>query len=48
MNEKERQDTMMATIYELRLTISMGDKESYRKEEILDLLDTIASAKSQK
>ena len=42
MTESERQDTKMATIYQLRLLISNGDKEEYTKEELLELLDSIA------
>lgn len=48
MTEKERQDTKMATIYEIRLTISQSDKETFSKEELFELLDTIAVTKSQK
>ena len=48
MTESERQDTKMATIYQLRLLISNGDKEEYTKEELLELLDSIALAKDQK
>lgn len=42
MTEKERKDTRIATLYELRLLLSKGDKENYTKEEILELLDNIA------
>ena len=45
--EKERKDTQMATIYELRLIFSGGEKEQYSREEILELLDKIALAKGQ-
>lgn len=48
MNERERQDTKMATLYEIRLTVSQSDKENYTKEEILQMLDTIAMTKVQK
>jgi hypothetical protein len=48
MNEKERHDTKMATLYELRLTISQSNKDTYTKEEILQMLDTVAMAKDQK
>ena len=47
MTDKERQDTKMATLYELRLIFSKGDKNEYTKEEIVELLDTIAMAKDQ-
>ena len=47
MTDKERQDTKMATLYELRLIFSNGDKDQYTKEEILELLDKLAMAKDQ-
>jgi hypothetical protein len=47
MTEKERQDTKMATLYELRLLITQGEKSQYTKEELVELLDTIAMAKEQ-
>ena len=47
MTEKERKDTKMATLYELRLLFTQGDKEQYTKEEIVELLDKIATAKEQ-
>ena len=48
MSDKERQDTKMATLYEIRLIISNGDKKEYSKEELLEMLDNIALAKDQK
>lgn len=42
MADKERRDTKMATLYELRLIISEDDKTEYTKEELLLLLDKIA------
>lgn len=48
MTEKERQDTKMATLYELRLIITNGEKKEYTAEEIVELLDKIAMAKDQK
>ena len=47
MTEKERQDTKMATIYELRLMFTQGDKKEYTTDEIVELLDKIATAKDQ-
>lgn len=47
MTDKERQDTKMATLYELRLIFANGDKSEYTKEEILEMLDKIAMAKDQ-
>ena len=44
--EKERKDTQLATIYELRLLIKKSGKD-YTNEELCDLLDTIAAAKAQ-
>lgn len=45
MTEKERKDTKMSTIYEIRLMVDGEEKENYTKAEILKLLDTIARAK---
>lgn len=45
MTEKERKDTKMATLYELRLIFTQGEKEQYSREEIVELLDKIAIAK---
>ncbi len=45
MTDKERRDTQMATIYELRLLFTQGEKTQYTSEEIVELLDKIASAK---
>ena len=45
MNERERKDTMMSTLYEIRLMVDAEEKETYTKNEILNLLDTIARAK---
>lgn len=47
LTEKERKDTKMATLYELRLIFTQGEKEQYTKEEIVELLDKIATAKEQ-
>ena len=45
--EKERKDTQKAMLYDLRLIIKGSEKEQYTKDELLDLLDTIAAAKDQ-
>lgn len=45
MTDKERKDTKLATLYELRLIFSQGEKDQYSREEILELLDKIATAK---
>ena len=45
MTEKERKDTKMATLYELRFIFTQGEKEQYSREEIVELLDKIATAK---
>ena len=47
MTEKERQDTKMATLYELRLIFTNGEKKDYSTEEIVELLDKLAMAKEQ-
>ena len=47
MTEKERQDTKMATLYELRLIFTTGEKKDYTIEEIVELLDKLAMAKEQ-
>ncbi len=45
MTEKERQDTKMATLYELRLIFTNGEKKNYSTEEIVELLDKLAITK---
>ena len=47
MTDKERKDTKMATIYELRLLFTSGEKRTSTGEEIAELLDKIAAAKDQ-
>ena len=47
MTDKERIDTQMATLYSLRLQVTKSEKETYTKDEILELLDTIALEKNQ-
>ncbi len=47
MTDKERQDTKMATLYELRLIFANGQKKEYTTNEILEMLDKIAMAKDQ-
>ena len=47
LTEQERKDTKMATLYELRLIFSTGNKNEYSRDEILELLDKIAQAKDQ-
>ncbi|MGN0311726.1 MAG: hypothetical protein ACI4CC_03030 [Lachnospiraceae bacterium] len=47
LTEKERKDTKMATLYELRLLFTQGEKEQYTKDEIVELFDKIATAKEQ-
>ena len=44
-SESEIKKIELATLYELRLTISEGEKSEYTKEEILELLDKIAIVK---
>lgn len=45
--ERERKDTQKAVLYDLRRLIKNSDKETYTKDELCDLLDTIADAKDQ-
>ena len=47
MTDKEHKATQIETIYEFRLIFKSSEKEHYTKQEILDLLDTIAEAKVQ-
>ncbi len=44
-SESEMRKIELATLYELRLTISESDKKEYTKEELLQLLDQIAVVK---
>ena len=45
MTDKERKDTQKALLYDLRIMFTTGEKETYTKEEIAQLLDKIADAK---
>lgn len=47
MPDRERQDTKMATLYELRLIFANSDKSEYTREEIVEMLDKIAMTKDQ-
>ena len=47
MTEKERKDTRMAALYELRLMLTNGTKKEYTIEELVELLDKIAMSKDQ-
>ncbi len=44
MNKEEIKIVKNSTIYEIRLMLDADEKETYTKEEILKLLDTIARA----
>lgn len=44
-SENETKKIELATLYELRLIISESEKETYTKEEIVQLLDQIAIVK---
>ena len=48
MTEKEMHTVKMSTLYELRLIFTQGEKKQYSTEEIVELLDKIATAKDQK
>ena len=43
--EKEYKIIKKATLYDLRLIFSTGEKDTYTREEIVELLDKIAMAK---
>ena len=45
MTEKEMQTVIKATLYDLRLIFTSGEKKEYTKEELVELLDKIALAK---
>ena len=45
VTEKERKDVKMAVLYELRLILDSEEKETFKKDELLKMLDTIARAK---
>jgi hypothetical protein len=45
MNKDEIKIVKNSTIYEIWLMLDTDDKETYTKDEILKLLDTIARAK---
>ncbi len=45
MNKEEIKIVKNSTIYEIRLMIDAAEKETYTKDEIMKLLDTIARAK---
>ncbi len=48
MTERERIDTQLATLYDLRLQVMKEEKESYTREEVLALFDTVALEKQTK
>jgi len=43
--DAERADAKTAMLYNLRLQIKKSAKETYTKDEILELLDTVAEEK---
>lgn len=45
MNKEEIRIVKNSTIYEIRLLLDSDERETFKKEEILQLLDTIARAK---
>ena len=47
MTQDEIQIVKKATIYDLRLILSSGNKKEYTVEELYELLDKIAMAKDQ-
>ena len=46
-SENVRKDIQKALLYDLRLIFSTGEKDTYTREEIVELLDKIAAAKDQ-
>lgn len=48
MTEKEMNAVKMSTLYELRLLFTQGEKKQYTTDEIVELLDKIATSKDQK
>ena len=47
LTEKDYRTIEKATLYDLRLIFTNGEKETYTKEEVVELLDKIAMAKDQ-
>ena len=47
LSEKDYKVIEKAVLYDLRLLFSSGEKETYTKSEIVELLDKIAMAKDQ-
>lgn len=47
LTEKDYKVIEKATIYDLRLIFSNGEKDTYTREEIVELLDKIAMAKDE-
>jgi len=45
--EKDYKMIEKATLYDLRLIFTTGEKDTYTREEIVELLDKIALAKDQ-
>ena len=45
--EKDYKVIEKATLYDLRLIFSTGEKDTYTREEIVELLDKIALTKDQ-
>lgn len=48
MTDKERTDTQLAMLYDLRLQIKKSEKEEFTKQDILELLDNVALEKNTK
>lgn len=46
-SENVRKDIQKALLYDLRLIFSTGEKDTYTREEIVELLDKIALAKDR-
>jgi hypothetical protein len=47
MTEDQMQSVKMSTLYELRLIFTQGEKKAYTTDEIVELLDKIATSKDR-
>ena len=45
MTDKERLDAQQALLYKLRRLFTSGEKETYTKQEIAEMLDQFAAAR---
>ena len=45
--ERDHRAIRKSTIYDLRLIVKASDKQTFTKEEILEIFDTVAAATDQ-